>query len=66
MTIPLGRHRLNVEVSLTSARGKTREELRSVELDDHLLARFNQPNGTRDVDSHWRGQKWMLAGWRHV
>jgi hypothetical protein len=64
--IPLGRHRLNIEVTLTSVRSKSWEELQSVELDDTSLAQFNRRSGTRDADAHWRGMKWLLSGWRHV
>lgn len=66
MTIPFGRHRLNIDVTLTTVRSKTWEELQSVELDDNALAQFNRRNGTRDEDAHWRGMKWLLTGWRHV
>ncbi len=66
MTFPIGRYRLNFEISLTSVCVKRWEELQSAELDDRALSLFNRRNGTRDEDTHWRGRKWMLTGWRHV
>jgi hypothetical protein len=66
MTILFGRRRVNIEISVTSVGRRHWADLQAAELVDHSLARFNQRNGARDEDAHWRGLKWVQTGCRHI